>query len=80
MKKVAPFILVVLGVALLSTAVYFAIDPTIPRSIVAMLGLVGVSHALAKLDNYKMEYGKKLLVHINHSQTIEDILDVLLID
>lgn len=40
----------------------------------------GVSYALSKLDNYKMEYGKKLFMHVNHSQTIEDILDVLLID
>lgn len=39
----------------------------------------GVSHALAKLD-YKLEYGKKLFVQVNHSQAIEDILDVLLID
>jgi hypothetical protein len=40
----------------------------------------GVSHALARLENYKMEYGKKLFIHVNHSQAIEDILDVLLIE
>jgi hypothetical protein len=39
----------------------------------------GVSHALAKLD-YKLEYGKKLFVQVNHSQAIEDILDALLIN
>ena len=39
----------------------------------------GVSQALAKLD-YKMEYGKKLFIQVNHSQAIEDILDALLID
>jgi len=42
MKKVAPFILAIFGIALLSAAVYFAIDPTIPRSIGTVLGLVGV--------------------------------------
>ena len=39
----------------------------------------GVSQALAKLD-YKMEYGKRLFIQVNHSQAIEDILDALLID
>jgi len=39
----------------------------------------GASHALAKLD-YKLEYGKKLFIQVNHSQAIEDILDVLLIN
>lgn len=39
----------------------------------------GVSQALGKLD-YKMEYGKKLFIQVNHSQAIEDILDALLID
>jgi hypothetical protein len=39
----------------------------------------GVSQSLAKLD-YKMEYGKKLFIQVNHSQAIEDILDALLID
>ena len=38
----------------------------------------GVSQALGKLD-YKMEYGKRLFVQVNHSQAIEDILDALLI-
>ncbi len=40
----------------------------------------GVSQALAKLEHYKMERGKKLFIHVNHSRTIEDILDVLLIE
>jgi hypothetical protein len=39
----------------------------------------GVSQALGKLD-YKMEYGKRLFIQVNHSQAIEDILDALLID
>lgn len=39
----------------------------------------GASHSLAKLD-YKLEYGKKLFIQVNHSQAIEDILDVLLIN
>ena len=39
----------------------------------------GVSRSLAKID-YKMEYGKKLFIQVNHSQAIEDILDALLID
>ncbi len=39
----------------------------------------GVSKALSKLD-YKMEYGKRLFIQVNHSQAIEDILDALLID
>lgn len=39
----------------------------------------GVSQALGKLD-YKMEYGKRLFIQVNHSQAIEDILDTLLID
>ena len=38
-----------------------------------------VSQALEKL-NYKMEYGKKLFVQVNHSQAIEDILDALLVN
>lgn len=37
-----------------------------------------VSQALGKLD-YKMEYGKRLFIQVNHSQAIEDILDALLI-
>lgn len=39
----------------------------------------GVSQALRKL-NYKLEYGKRLFIQVNHSQAIEDILDALLID
>lgn len=39
----------------------------------------GVSQALGKLD-YKLEYGKRLFIQVNHSQAIEDILDALLID
>ncbi len=39
----------------------------------------GVSQSLGKLD-YKMEYGKRLFIQVNHSQAIEDILDALLID
>ncbi len=39
----------------------------------------GVSQALDKLD-YKLEYGKRLFIQVNHSQAIEDILDALLID
>ncbi|MBK9210086.1 MAG: VWA domain-containing protein [Anaerolineales bacterium] len=39
----------------------------------------GVSQALSKLD-YKLEYGKRLFIQVNHSQAIEDILDALLID
>ena len=36
-------------------------------------------HDFEQLD-YKLEYGKKLFVQVNHSQAIEDILDVLLIN
>jgi hypothetical protein len=39
----------------------------------------GVSQALGKLD-YKLEYGKRLFIQVNHSQAIEDILDALLIN
>jgi hypothetical protein len=38
----------------------------------------GVSRTLAKL-HYKLGPGKKLFVQVNHSKTIEDILDALLI-
>jgi len=41
MRKIAPFLLIVFGIALLSSVIYFAINPTIPLDAGAMLILVG---------------------------------------